>query len=111
MVIWWDEKYVIATRLHSSVSPGCSSAVALLIYHCLYNSDCKDIPCKSDNFVPSVAPRVTKDSVISVTADETSRCAASGGEVRQPASGNRLFPSGATIKSHMFTLMAQLLNF
>ena len=30
--LWWDEKCVIATRLHSVLFPGCSSAVALLIY-------------------------------------------------------------------------------
>ena len=49
--------------------------------------------CKFDNFVPIGAPGVTKDEIISVSADgsaETGRSSASGDRVRPTASGNRL---------------------
>ena len=51
------------------------------------------IHCRSDNVAPIVAPGVTKDDVISVSADdsaETSRSSASGDRVRQPAWVDRL---------------------
>ena len=51
------------------------------------------IPCSSDNVLPFVAPGVTKDEIISASADrsaETSRTSALGNRVRQTASGNRL---------------------
>ena len=70
-------------------------------------------PGKSNNFVPVVAPGVTKDEVISVSADgseETSRCSASGDRLQQTASGVRLRDMLEWHGGQRFTLLEVLEN-